>query len=159
MSRFEHKVRWWSATTRSMSQFAPARRPHARRRLRLECLEDRTLLSLAGASNDQILQAYGQIPLSFEVNQGQTAAQVDFLSTYLDGTGGYNLGQAIAVDSAGNAYVTARSNSADFPTTAGAYQTSFGGGGADVFVAKFASRSRRPPPCQPPPAPRPTAIR
>ena len=34
----------------------------------------------AGESNDQILQAYGQIPLSFEVNQGQTAAQVDFLS-------------------------------------------------------------------------------
>ncbi len=43
-------------------------------------LEDRTLLSFAGASNDQILQTYGQIPLSFEVNQGQTAAQVDFLS-------------------------------------------------------------------------------
>jgi hypothetical protein len=43
-------------------------------------LEDRTLLSLAGASNDQILQSYGQIPLSFEVNRGQTAAQVDFLS-------------------------------------------------------------------------------
>ena len=80
MSRFEPKVRWWSATTRSLSRFAPARRPHARRRLRLECLEDRTLLSLAGAPNDQILQAYGQIPLSFEVNQGQTAAQVDFLS-------------------------------------------------------------------------------
>ena len=80
MSRFEPKVRWWSATTRSLSRSAPARRPHARRRLRLECLEDRTLLSLAGASNDQILQAYGQIPLSFEVNQGQTAAQVDFLS-------------------------------------------------------------------------------
>jgi len=80
MSRFEPKVRWWTATTRSLSQFAPARRSHARRRLRLERLEDRTLLSLAGASNDQVLQAYGQIPLSFEVNQGQTAAQVDFLS-------------------------------------------------------------------------------
>ncbi len=80
MSRFESKVRWLSATSRSLSRFAPARRPHARRRLRLECLEDRTLLSLAGASNSQVLQAYGQIPLSFEVNQGQTAAQVDFLS-------------------------------------------------------------------------------
>jgi hypothetical protein len=43
-------------------------------------LEDRTLLSLAGASHDQILQAYGQIPLSFELNRGQTAAQVNFLS-------------------------------------------------------------------------------
>ena len=80
MSRFEPIVRWWSPTSRSLPRFAPARRPRARRRPRLERLEDRTLLSLAGASNDQILQAYGQIPLSFEVNQGQTAAQVDFLS-------------------------------------------------------------------------------
>jgi len=35
MSRFEPKVRWWSATSRSLSRFAPARRRHARRRLRL----------------------------------------------------------------------------------------------------------------------------
>ena len=45
MSRFEPIVRWWSATSRSLPQFAPARRPHARRRLRLERLEDRALLS------------------------------------------------------------------------------------------------------------------
>jgi hypothetical protein len=80
LSRFDPTVRGWSATARSLSRFAPTRRPHARRRLRLECLEDRTLLSLVGAPNDQIVQAYGQIPLSFEVNQGQTAAQVDYLS-------------------------------------------------------------------------------
>jgi hypothetical protein len=43
-------------------------------------LEGRTLLSIAGASNDQFLQSYGQIPLSFEVNRGQTAAEVDFFS-------------------------------------------------------------------------------
>ena len=36
MSRF---VRSWSAISRSLPQFAPARRPHARRRLTLECLE------------------------------------------------------------------------------------------------------------------------
>jgi mucin-19 len=45
MSRFDPKFRWWSATSRTLSRFAPARRPHARRRLRLECLEDRTLLT------------------------------------------------------------------------------------------------------------------
>jgi hypothetical protein len=43
-------------------------------------LEGRTLLSIAGASNDQFLQSYGQIPLSFEANRGQTAAEVAFLS-------------------------------------------------------------------------------
>ena len=45
MSLFEPMVRWWSATSRSLPQFAPARRPHARRRLRVERLEDRALLS------------------------------------------------------------------------------------------------------------------
>ena len=38
-------VRSWSAISRSMPQFAPARRPYARRRLTLERLEDRAMLS------------------------------------------------------------------------------------------------------------------
>ena len=58
-------------------------------------------------------------------------------STYLGGTGN-EVGYGIAVDTAGNAYVTGFTTSTtDFPTTAGAYQTSFGGGD-DAFVAKFA---------------------
>ena len=57
-------------------------------------------------------------------------------STYLGGTSGdYGLG--IAVDTAGNAYVTGGTESTDFPTTAGAYQTTYGGT-YDAFVAKFA---------------------
>ena len=32
------------------------------------------------ATQAQISHAYGQLPLSFEANQGQTDAQVDFLS-------------------------------------------------------------------------------
>ncbi len=42
MSRF---VRSWSATSRSLPQFAPARRPQSRRRFTLERLEGRSLLS------------------------------------------------------------------------------------------------------------------
>ena len=45
MSRFKPIVRSWSAISRSMPQFAPARRSYARRRPMLECLEDRALLS------------------------------------------------------------------------------------------------------------------
>jgi hypothetical protein len=47
-------------------------------------------------------------------------------STYLSGTGtqfSADLGVGIAVDSDGNAYVTGRTNSLNFPTTTGAYQT------------------------------------
>jgi hypothetical protein len=60
------------------------RRAPSRHRVPLDVgssrLEDRTLLNVGGESNSQILQAYGQIPLSFQVNQGQTVAQVAFLS-------------------------------------------------------------------------------
>ncbi|HEV2247564.1 MAG TPA: SBBP repeat-containing protein, partial [Terriglobia bacterium] len=54
-------------------------------------------------------------------------------STYFGGSGG-DIGYGIAVDSAGNAYVTGISNSANFPTSPGS--PSFGGGG-DAFVVKL----------------------
>src|SRR5207302_4083868 len=47
---------------------------------RLEQLEDRTLLDGSAAGTNPLLQAYGQIPLSFEANQGQTDSAVNFLS-------------------------------------------------------------------------------
>src|SRR5262249_41389932 len=46
-------------------------------------------------------------------------------STYLGGTGtGFEVGNAIAVDLAGNAYITGNTTTSNFPTTSGAYQTS-----------------------------------
>jgi len=56
-------------------------------------------------------------------------------STYLGGTG-TDYGNGIAVDSSGNAYVTGQTESAVFPATAGAYNTTYSGGG-DAFIAKF----------------------
>jgi uncharacterized repeat protein (TIGR01451 family) len=56
-------------------------------------------------------------------------------STYLGGTGD-DLGIGIAVDAAGSAYVTGRTSSSDFPTTAGVFQPTFGGG-LDAFIAKL----------------------
>ena len=55
-------------------------------------------------------------------------------STYLGGSGG-DLGAGIAVDSAGNAYVTGSTSSSDFPT-ANAFQQTMGGS-FDAFVTKL----------------------
>ncbi len=60
-------------------------------------------------------------------------------STYLGGTGSINSGRAIALDSNGNAYVTGLTNSTNFPTTTGAFQTTFSGISLtyDAFVTKL----------------------
>ena len=59
-------------------------------------------------------------------------------STYLGGNGGYgDSGSAIAVDSVGNAYVTGSVGTTNFPTTAGAFDTSFNGFKYDAFVTKL----------------------
>ena len=61
-------------------------------------------------------------------------------STFLGGSTnpgyGEEMGTGIAADSLGNAYVTGRTDSADFPTTIGAFQTAFGDG-VDAFVTKI----------------------
>jgi len=56
-------------------------------------------------------------------------------STYFGGSGS-DLGAGIAVDSTGNAYVTGYAESANFPTTPGAYQTALNGP-SDLYVAKL----------------------
>lgn len=57
-------------------------------------------------------------------------------STYLSGSGGSGIA-GIALDSLGNAYVAGGTDSTDFPTTAGAYQTTNLGLGNTGFVAKI----------------------
>jgi hypothetical protein len=62
-------------------------------------------------------------------------------STYLGGTGGVERGWGIAIDGAGNAYITGDTrensfNSNNFPV-ANAIQGSYGGGLSDAFVSKL----------------------
>jgi hypothetical protein len=58
-------------------------------------------------------------------------------STYLGG-GGSDTATGIALDYAGNAYVSGYTTSVQFPTTPGAPQTSFHGG-TDAFLAKYSA--------------------
>jgi hypothetical protein len=78
-----------------------------RRRLSVEPLEDRLCLS---------------------------SATLDF-STFLGGSG-VDVAYSVAVDGAGNSYVTGSTSSKNFPATSGAFQTHFTGN-MDAFVAKF----------------------
>jgi hypothetical protein len=56
-------------------------------------------------------------------------------STYL-GTNN-DQGEAVAVDSQGNAYIAGLTESRDFPVTAGAFKTAYPGALVDIFVAKL----------------------
>ena len=70
-------------------------------------------------------------------------------SSYLGGSD-FESGFGIAVDAAGSAYVTGRTSSSNFPTTAGAFEPTqpmwFGRSAADAFIAKIVDLVPPPPP-------------
>jgi len=57
-------------------------------------------------------------------------------STYLGGSS-FDQAFSIAIDAAGNAYVTGFTSSYDFPVTPGAFQPTFHGGFSDAFISKL----------------------
>jgi Big-like domain-containing protein/beta-propeller repeat-containing protein len=59
-------------------------------------------------------------------------------STFLGGSNS-DVGFGIALDAAGNVYVAGQTASTNFPTTAGAFDTSYNGGGEDAFVTKLSA--------------------
>jgi hypothetical protein len=59
------------------------------------------------------------------------------LYTHTFGGSGNDSGLAVAVAGPGNVFVTGETASTDFPTTTGAFQTAFGSGPTDAFVAKL----------------------
>jgi hypothetical protein len=79
--------------------------------------------------------AYGGGPEDAFVTKLNPTGSALVYSTYLGGSD-YDLGTGIAVDSAGNAYVTGRTYSTDFPTM-NPLQAAANGGQADAFVAKL----------------------
>jgi len=73
---------------------------------------------------------------AFVAKLNATGSNINY-STFLGGSRSDFGGTDIAVDAAGDAYVTGYTQSANFPTTPGAFQPNFGGGSVDVFVAKL----------------------
>ena len=87
--------------------------------------------------HDALQTTFGGLVDAF-VSKLNSCGSALIYSTYLGG-GGFDLGGGIAVDSSGNAYVTGSTQSSDFPTTAGALQTTLAGGDFDAFVSKLNS--------------------
>ncbi len=96
---------------------------------------------------------YGGGPQNAFVSKLNAAGSVLLYSTYLGGSGA-DSANAIAVDAAGNAYVTGYALSADFPTTPGAFQTTLDQPAqcpqnypcGDAFVSKLSLGSALPGP-------------
>jgi hypothetical protein len=83
-------------------------------------------------------------PTGAFVTKINPTASAKIYSTYLNGSATGTsacaaCGSSIAVDAEGNAYVAGLTWETNFPTTAGAYQVTFGGGFHDAFVTKFSS--------------------
>jgi hypothetical protein len=90
----------------------------------------------SGAFDTTYNSTLGAFALAFDVfvTKLNTTGSALVYSTYVGGRGSQS-GFGIAVDSAGNAFVTGRTSSTDFPTTLGAFDTTRDG--SDAFVTKL----------------------
>jgi hypothetical protein len=90
-----------------------------------------------GVGAGSIQPSYGGGSFDGFVTKLNAAGSAIVYSSFLGG-GGFDRGYGIAVDAAGNAYVTGQTASTAFPgVSAGSIQPVNGGGGSDAFVTKI----------------------
>lgn len=89
------------------------------------------------------------------VAQLDSAGQTLLYSTYMGG-GGIDEGQGVTIDGGGLVYATGKTDSDDFPTTAGVYDPTHNSIETDAFVAKM-TLAEQPPTPTPTNTPLPTA--
>ncbi|HJW86793.1 MAG TPA: SBBP repeat-containing protein, partial [Candidatus Brocadiaceae bacterium] len=94
-----------------------------------------TDFSTTSGAYDTSFDGYGHDVFISKLDSGLTSL---LASTYLGGLNGDSI-SSLTLDIDGNVYVTGFTDSRDFPTTSGAYDTSFNGGfnDYDVFVSKL----------------------
>jgi hypothetical protein len=80
--------------------------------------------------------AYGGGPEDTFVTKLNPTGSALVYSTYLGGSGDES-GYGCAVDGSGDLYVSGYTSSSNFPTTAGAFQRTYGGGIRNAYVAKL----------------------
>jgi hypothetical protein len=95
-------------------------------------------VGMAGADGER---SVGFVLAAYDPAQALVIDPVVVYSTYLGG-GSYDRGGAIAVDAAGNAYVTGSTSSADFPTANARYPNLWGE--SDIFVTKLDPQGQGP---------------
>ncbi len=91
-----------------------------------------------GAFSTTLPMTNHRVPVAFVTKLAPSGAALVY-STYLGGSV-FNVGTGIAVDGSGAAYVTGRTSSSDFPTTPGAFSTTYHYQNHDeeAFVTKLA---------------------
>lgn len=86
-----------------------------------------------GAYDTTTDDSYRDVVIS-KINATGTAL---LYSTFIGADGKYDVGNAVAVDDDGDIYVAGETEADAFPTTAGAFQTTYGGGYNDCFLLKL----------------------
>jgi hypothetical protein len=99
-----------------------------------------SVVGLTGSSNfpvtaDAIQATYGGNNDAFITRLNATGTALVF-STFFGGSSG-DIVLAAALDAAGSIYLGGATSSTDFPVTPGSFQTVYGGGSSDAFVAKI----------------------